>query len=214
MEETTSNSEQIEYWNGDAGAMWTKRQDRMDALLAPISEATLRRVSGQSGRQSARRRLRLRRHDAALRRTRRHRYRRRHLEADARARPRTRRCERSRRHVHARRRRGNALRRRIRSAVLAFRRDVLRRSHRCVRESASRAARVGQAVFRLLATAETQSVDFGAVLRCATDAAAATGARTARARSVRVRRARLRHGRFSPAPASSRSRSSRLRRRW
>ena len=37
----TSNDEQIEYWNGDAGAMWAKRQDRMDALFAPISAATL-----------------------------------------------------------------------------------------------------------------------------------------------------------------------------
>jgi SAM-dependent methyltransferase len=39
---TTSNDDQIEYWNGEAGVMWAKRQDRMDALLAPISEATLR----------------------------------------------------------------------------------------------------------------------------------------------------------------------------
>ena len=49
MEEKTSNSEQIEYWNGDAGAMWAKRQDRMDALLAPISEATLGACSVKAG---------------------------------------------------------------------------------------------------------------------------------------------------------------------
>jgi SAM-dependent methyltransferase len=41
MDVKTVNSEQIEYWNGDAGAIWAKRQDRMDALLAPISEAMM-----------------------------------------------------------------------------------------------------------------------------------------------------------------------------
>jgi SAM-dependent methyltransferase len=41
MDAKTTNAEQIDYWNGDAGAMWAKRQDRMDALLAPISEATM-----------------------------------------------------------------------------------------------------------------------------------------------------------------------------
>ncbi len=45
----TTNKEQIDYWNGDAGAMWTKRQDRMDALLAPISEATLRVCDVKAG---------------------------------------------------------------------------------------------------------------------------------------------------------------------
>ena len=36
-----SNAEQIEFWNGDAGASWAKRQRRMDALLAPISSAVI-----------------------------------------------------------------------------------------------------------------------------------------------------------------------------
>jgi SAM-dependent methyltransferase len=38
---THSNAEQIEFWNGEAGASWAKRQQRMDALLAPISDATI-----------------------------------------------------------------------------------------------------------------------------------------------------------------------------
>jgi SAM-dependent methyltransferase len=36
-----SNAEQIEFWNGEAGASWAKRQQRMDALLAPISDAVI-----------------------------------------------------------------------------------------------------------------------------------------------------------------------------
>lgn len=38
---TASNAEQIEFWNGEAGASWAKRQQRMDALLAPISDAVI-----------------------------------------------------------------------------------------------------------------------------------------------------------------------------
>ncbi len=45
----TSNAEQIEYWNGDAGATWAKRQQRMDALLQPISDAALRACTAKSG---------------------------------------------------------------------------------------------------------------------------------------------------------------------
>jgi SAM-dependent methyltransferase len=47
--ERDTNSEQIEYWNGEAGAMWAKRQDRMDALLAPISEAALKACTAKRG---------------------------------------------------------------------------------------------------------------------------------------------------------------------
>jgi SAM-dependent methyltransferase len=35
------NAEQIEFWNGDAGARWASRQQRMDALLAPITDAVV-----------------------------------------------------------------------------------------------------------------------------------------------------------------------------
>jgi len=47
--EPNSNAQQIEFWNGDAGAMWTKRQERMDALLAPISEAALKACTAKRG---------------------------------------------------------------------------------------------------------------------------------------------------------------------
>ena len=47
--ETNTNAEQIEFWNGDAGAMWAKRQERMDALLAPISEAALKACTVKAG---------------------------------------------------------------------------------------------------------------------------------------------------------------------
>lgn len=40
-EPSGSNAEQFEYWNGEAGASWTRRQDDMDALLAPISAAVI-----------------------------------------------------------------------------------------------------------------------------------------------------------------------------
>ena len=38
----SANAEQIEFWNGDAGATWAKRQDRMDALLGPITDAVMK----------------------------------------------------------------------------------------------------------------------------------------------------------------------------
>jgi SAM-dependent methyltransferase len=47
--EHDTNSEQIEFWNGEAGAMWAKRQDRMDALLAPISDAVLKACTVKRG---------------------------------------------------------------------------------------------------------------------------------------------------------------------
>jgi SAM-dependent methyltransferase len=47
--EHDTNSEQIEFWNGEAGAMWAKRQERMDALLAPISDAVLKACAVKRG---------------------------------------------------------------------------------------------------------------------------------------------------------------------
>jgi SAM-dependent methyltransferase len=38
----SANAEQIEFWNGEAGAMWAKRQDRMDTLLDPITKGVMR----------------------------------------------------------------------------------------------------------------------------------------------------------------------------
>jgi hypothetical protein len=36
-----SNADQIAYWNGDAGQRWTAQQARLDAMLAPLSDAAL-----------------------------------------------------------------------------------------------------------------------------------------------------------------------------
>ena len=45
----TSNQEQIEYWNGEAGHTWANAQDRLDALLAPISDAVVSLADPQAG---------------------------------------------------------------------------------------------------------------------------------------------------------------------
>ena len=36
-----SNEEQIKYWNGSAGATWTESQQRMDRMLAPLTEVAI-----------------------------------------------------------------------------------------------------------------------------------------------------------------------------
>ena len=41
----SSNQEQIDYWNGQAGETWVRAQARLDALLEPITEALLARAS-------------------------------------------------------------------------------------------------------------------------------------------------------------------------
>jgi SAM-dependent methyltransferase len=41
MTETTPNAEQIAYWNGDAAARWVRRQEEIDAMLTPFTEALL-----------------------------------------------------------------------------------------------------------------------------------------------------------------------------
>ncbi len=40
-----SNQEQIDYWNGEAGTTWVEAQERLDGLLAPISERLLERAA-------------------------------------------------------------------------------------------------------------------------------------------------------------------------
>lgn len=45
----SANREQIEYWNGEAGATWVRAQARLDALLAPISDALLERAEIDAG---------------------------------------------------------------------------------------------------------------------------------------------------------------------
>ena len=36
-----ANLNQAEYWNGGAGAAWVKHRERLDAVLAPFTEASL-----------------------------------------------------------------------------------------------------------------------------------------------------------------------------
>ena len=45
------NQEQIEYWNDRAGATWTEMQERLDAMLAPISNEVIKRLGATSGEQ-------------------------------------------------------------------------------------------------------------------------------------------------------------------
>lgn len=49
---TTSNHEQIEYWNGKAGQTWVVSQERLDALLAPVSRAVIERAAPVPGERA------------------------------------------------------------------------------------------------------------------------------------------------------------------
>ncbi|MCR9278022.1 MAG: class I SAM-dependent methyltransferase [Pseudomonadaceae bacterium] len=44
-----SNEEQIEYWNGEAGATWVAAQQRLDEMLAPISTLALDAFAARPG---------------------------------------------------------------------------------------------------------------------------------------------------------------------
>lgn len=45
----SGNREQIDYWNGAAGATWVEVQARLDAMLAPVSEALLAAAAVRPG---------------------------------------------------------------------------------------------------------------------------------------------------------------------
>ena len=49
MSQTQSNADQIAFWNGDAGAKWVKAQDRLDAMLTPLSAEVVKAVAPKSG---------------------------------------------------------------------------------------------------------------------------------------------------------------------
>lgn len=44
-----SNQEQIDYWNGEAGTTWVEAQERLDGLLAPISDRLIERAAAAPG---------------------------------------------------------------------------------------------------------------------------------------------------------------------
>lgn len=46
---SAGNDEQIEYWNGKAGETWVRSMDRIDAMLAPITQALLERAAVKPG---------------------------------------------------------------------------------------------------------------------------------------------------------------------
>ncbi len=49
MTQTPSNADQIAFWNGDAGEKWVKQQDRLDAMLAPISAELMKTANAKAG---------------------------------------------------------------------------------------------------------------------------------------------------------------------
>lgn len=49
MTQTPSNADQIAFWNGDAGEKWVKAQNRLDAMLAPITAEVLKAASVKPG---------------------------------------------------------------------------------------------------------------------------------------------------------------------
>ena len=48
----TDNQEQIEYWNGKAGATWVEANERLDRLLAPISDIALTFAGVRAGERA------------------------------------------------------------------------------------------------------------------------------------------------------------------
>lgn len=46
---TTANAEQIEAWNGIAGAKWVANQERLDRMLAPFGAAVLAAAAIKAG---------------------------------------------------------------------------------------------------------------------------------------------------------------------
>lgn len=44
-----SNADQVAFWNGDAGAKWVRGQDRLDAMLSPISAEIVKAAAPKSG---------------------------------------------------------------------------------------------------------------------------------------------------------------------
>ena len=49
IEASGANSEQIEYWNGEAGTVWRERNDEMDAMLRPLGSEAIKRAAPTVG---------------------------------------------------------------------------------------------------------------------------------------------------------------------
>ena len=48
----SDNQQQIEYWNGEAGAAWVQAQERLDEMLAPLSAVALDAANPASGERA------------------------------------------------------------------------------------------------------------------------------------------------------------------
>jgi SAM-dependent methyltransferase len=49
MTQTQSNADQVAFWNGEAGEKWVKAQDRLDAMLAPVTADVLKAAAAKPG---------------------------------------------------------------------------------------------------------------------------------------------------------------------
>lgn len=49
MTQTQSNADQVAFWNGEAGEKWVKAQDRLDAMLAPVTAEVLKAAAAKPG---------------------------------------------------------------------------------------------------------------------------------------------------------------------
>ncbi len=52
MTADNNNDEQIEYWNGKAGQTWVRSMDRIDGMMAPITQALLARAAVAPGERA------------------------------------------------------------------------------------------------------------------------------------------------------------------
>src|SRR5262245_687944 len=49
MSQAASNVDQIAFWNGDVGQKWVKSQDRLDAMLVPITAELMKTANAKPG---------------------------------------------------------------------------------------------------------------------------------------------------------------------
>lgn len=45
----SENQEQVDYWNGEAGATWVKAQERLDTMLEPLSAVAIAKANPSNG---------------------------------------------------------------------------------------------------------------------------------------------------------------------